>query len=75
MSPIEIFRIAMALLAFYGPGADMGCNDVMERATACWVRNERTHTIARIAPTGISYERTKPVVPMTPTPAPKGGSK
>ena len=75
MSPIEIFRIAMALLAFYGPGANMGCNDVRERATACWVRNERTHVMAWITPTGISYERTKPVVPMTPTPAPKGGSK
>lgn len=75
MSPIEIFRIAMALLAFYGPGADMGCDAVMERATVCWVRSERTHTIAWITPGGISYERFKPVVRIAPTPAPKGGNK
>lgn len=65
----------MALLAFYGPGSNMGCDNPARLATQCWVRNDTKQIIAYITPDGITYQRLKPTIPLTPTPAPKGPAK
>jgi len=53
---LELFRSLVLALALLAPG-DVGCNNVISKATLCWVTFENPHYVEYIKPSQIGRLR------------------